>query len=442
MVSEQFYLDSTSIEERLINSENDLENRLDFKKQLNFNLVINNAQSKSSEMVEIISSTVASPITFTQYNKLIETYLYTLMQSSFITELDESKLSCHYQRKKKLFNPNKLIPGLNYLEELVYGNQLVWGGKYGSLGYYNYLSLDKTHYQNPSQVLHRSILECLNRARGLVEDTQVEFLSKIENLLLSDSQAADVDLYNVSYEFIEHWDLKEIVNIISELPSWLSNLIANYKSEPYTFNTVNSSEHYAAITLNAIAVDCFRLGIDDSNISSNLTYEFLHQIISPVYFSLIENIYSTRKKTLYRQEESTFTEAEVTLDKLLDILKLDNRYADIREKSFYILNTLFPLGGLNELLVLLSASLLLRIYILSHVSNNQFKNIEIYPYKTNLLGATELYGRCNKLAYMSGYLLKKTSINYLNVIGNNLIALSNLYDAGELEQTKIFELTR
>jgi hypothetical protein len=444
MGSEQFYLDSVPLEEELLSvKSSDLERRLDYRKQLNFGMVINNAENQSAELINTTRRNLDSTITFTQYNQLIESYLYTLMQTSFLGEIDQSSLSSHYSRKKKLFNTKRIIPSSQYLEELLYGNQLVWGGKYGSIAYYNYITEDKNNYQNPSQILYRSISEIINQTSIINNDSTkvLSYLERFKNLILEDSIAADTELYDLSFDFIRVWDLTSSVELTEFLPQWLIGLIDDYKqgrlnqaSENNQINALNSLREIVNLT--------FRLGLDDANLDTNLTYSFLHQSISPIYFSLVEDIYSIRKRTLFRTSDNRFSYVEEKLKELTDFLKLDNSDGIIREKSYKILTNLFPIGGLNELLLSLSLSLLLRVYIITHVTNNVYRDLEVYPFKASLPGGTELKGRCNKLVYMSGYLLKKCNLNYLNNIGNNLIALSNLYEESELEIERVLDLTR
>ena len=441
MVSEQFYLDSSPVGDNLLNGGSDLENCLDYRRQLNFSIVINNAQDKSAEIINILSQNTESPITFTKYNQLIETYLYLLMQSSFIGNLDQSSLTLHYRRKKFLFNDYELVPSFNYLEELLYGNQLVWGGSYGTLGYYNYLAEDKNHYQNPSQVIHRSIVYALNFTKGLVNDKAAKSLDRLENLLLSDSEAADVDIYNYSYEFIDYWNLTEAMDIADFLSLWLRSLIWDYlNNELGIRDNGDTNRNNALDTLEQIARAALKMGIDDINLTSNLGYHLLHQSISPVYFSLFENLYNIRKQTLFRKEDSSIDYAQNKMNDLVDVINLNSPSEILRSKSYQILESLFPLGGLNELLVILASALLNRLYIITHTSNNTFRGVEIYPYKKFIPDVTKLYGRCNKLAYMAGYLLKKTNIDYHQTLGTNLISLSNLYDEGELDEEKILDL--
>ena len=129
-------------------------NSIDYKYQLN--LAFNSAQvlyNIDNRLSELSKNIDLEPNTVATLNTTLETYLYLLLTTTTISNLDNSKLTSYFCKKKKIDSNYFQAVNSDYLEKLQFTNYKVWGSNCGTLGYYLYLSESSLHYASPSQLV-------------------------------------------------------------------------------------------------------------------------------------------------------------------------------------------------------------------------------------------------------------------------------------------------
>jgi hypothetical protein len=400
-------------------------NSIDYKNQLN--LVFNTTQvlNNIEDYLGLLSKKVnQSPNTVKTLNLTLESYLYVLLTTSTISNSDSSKLSSFYSRKKKIDLDYFQSIDSVYLENLNYTNYRVWGGNFGSLGYYLYLAKSTLHYSHPSNLVRLSTL-------GLINDLNLpDYQSKLISLITSDRVESDYNLYSQSSSLLKELDFTKAINQLKFYESWLTELMIWYSSisnspiiNPHMKNT---SAYKAFALLVEMSQSLARLGLYlDSFIS--LPYKFLHQEIDLLVLEGIQTVNTLRKLKQF-EVTTDLTPEEILINKLF-ISGARNSSEFITAESYRLLS--FNLvGGLNMWFTTLAAELINRAYILTY---NQFSNSLLYPLEKSE-DLINFMDRVYKLIFYAGYCLKKTNLNHLQIIGFNLRILSQLEDDTNIQE--------
>ena len=138
-------------------------------------------------------------------NLVLESYLYILLTTTTISNLDNSQLSSFYSRKKLIDSNYFEAINYKYIENLNYTNYKVWGSNFGSLGYYLYLIQNNLHFAHPSKLIRLSIEELIKR----LELPNIN--NKILNIIKSDKLVDDYNLYQMSSSLIKELIEKKIL---------------------------------------------------------------------------------------------------------------------------------------------------------------------------------------------------------------------------------------
>ena len=160
----------------------------------------------------------------------------------------------------------------------------------------------------------------------------------------------------------------------------------------------------------------------------NLAYKFLHQEIDLLILDTIQSIVNLRKQKQF-EITTNLTKEETLLNRLFTNIKINNTAEFITSESYRLL-TIKLVGGLNQWLVAIASELVNRAYILTY---NQFSNNILYPLENNEQ-LINLINRVYKLIFYAGYCLKKSNLNHLHLIGNNLRILSQLDEDDNLKE--------
>ncbi|MBD2201540.1 hypothetical protein H6G33_09295 [Calothrix sp. FACHB-1219] len=426
--NEFLYLDSTSIQEDLLKRDLNSTEILGYRRQLNLSLVSSNSENRLRELSSILYESIKDKvISFTDLNKLIESYLILFLSTTYIGNIDNSKYSSHYY-KRKLIVPNHFSPiSEEYLEDLLYSGNKIWGGKYGSLLYYRYIQTSYSHYNHPSELVNSITNYIINSYSNNSNDKVSKFSKDFINLLLEDRETVDVDIYDYSFKIFKIFDLDKIIKILTYLQVWLPKAYDYYNLDVNEY-LPNSSVFFAATILKRIVIYSYKLGIDSTSLSkTNLIYSFIHSELNPIFISLIDEIILIRK-TLSLSQDSTNTPLELLVEDLYKNIDINISSSALKETSYYILSEFFPVGGYNQYLLILALSLLNRAYIITFPSNNVYKNFVVSPIKDFYQPALDLLGRVERIFYLAGYLLKKSNLDHLQILGSNLITMSSIED--------------
>jgi hypothetical protein len=396
-------------------------NSIDYKNQLNLAFNTTQALSNISNYLTTLNSSIKQrPNTVKTLNLVLESYLYLLLTTTTISNLDNSKLSFFYSRKKTI-DLNYFQPiDSTYLENLNYTNYKVWGSNYGSLGYYLYLFQSNLHFAHPSKLVRLSVEELVKRLE------LPDFSTKLLSFIRSDKLVDDYKLYQISSSLIRELDLVKVINQLTFYEEWIQQLLIWYSG----VNIVNpykedSSAYKAFSLLVEMSQSVVKLGLYLESFS-NLPYKFLHQEIDLLILDAIQSIVNLRKQKQF-EITTNLTEEEVLLNKLFTKIRVNNTAEFITAESYRILS-INLVGGLNQWLVAIAAELINRAYILTY---SQFIDSNLYPLANNE-ELISLIDRVYKLIFYAGYCLKKTNLNHLQLIGSNLRILSQLDEDNEL----------
>jgi hypothetical protein len=396
-------------------------NSIDYKNQLNLAFNTTQALSNISNYLTTLNSSIKQrPNTVKTLNLVLESYLYLLLTTTTISNLDNSKLSFFYSRKKTI-DLNYFQPiDSTYLENLNYTNYKVWGSNYGSLGYYLYLFQSNLHFAHPSKLVRLSVEELVKRLE------LPDFSTKLLSFIRSDKLVDDYKLYQISSSLIRELDLVKVINQLTFYEEWIQQLLIWYSG----VNIVNpykedSSAYKAFSLLVEMSQSVVKLGLYLESFS-NLPYKFLHQEIDLLILDAIQSIVNLRKQKQF-EITTNLTEEEVLLNKLFTKIRVNNTAEFITAESYRILS-INLVGGLNQWLVAIAAELINRAYILTY---SQFIDSNLYPLANNE-ELISLIDRVYKLIFYAGYCLKKTNLNHLQLIGSNLRILSQLDEDNKL----------
>lgn len=396
---------------------------LDYKNQLNLALTINQAESQIADQITLLQSKVIlQPNTFRALNLTIESYLYILLTISTTTTLDNTQSSSYYGRRR-LVDPNIYeAVDSTYLQDLTFTNYKPWCSKPGSLGYYLPLSQSNLHYANPSTLIRNSVTTAINSLPS------ASFTNSILNLIASDDTATDIGLYNISFSIFNELALLKTAGVLTFLETWIPSLLNWY----YPVATNNTGNPYSKGTTSYTAYN-FLIGIGQqvlqlglfNGIAANLQYNFYHQSIDLIVLDSITTIINYRKLNDFSITDATLTTEETLCNQLFQGISILTTSTLCTDESYNLLLNFPYKGGVNFWLVLVASELLNRAYILSHPSITPYSTNTIYPI-TNDPSYLSLLTRVYQLIFYSGYCLKKTNLDSLNILGSNLRTLSQL----------------
>lgn len=381
----------------------DLKSTLTFKKYLNISFDIYKTQSALVKHQKVIRGILNrdTPFRIRDLNLSIESFMYILCYTSTIVDTNE-KISPHYTRRTSTIDTSFLSIRNVYLEDLLYTFQSTWGGMYGSLAYNLYLLEDNSHYLSISEISRRCI-----KYFTLPENSLSQWGTNLLIILSDDSPTSDAALYSCQISIFKSLELEQTLISLNFLSSFLPSLIYWYENSNSTSEVIRD-----------IVTACYVNGYSSDNLQ-DLSFKYVHQEITSNFESLYSELSLIRKRLALtnglNQEELFINSFVENFDPI----------SNIKDKSYLILQDLFPPGGYNTLLVSIASELLNRAYILSHYSTINYSD---KPTSDNSSEVLILMSRINRILYYAGYTLKKSNLNSFNLLGNNLIYLSGYVD--------------
>lgn len=381
----------------------DLNSTLTFKKYLNVSFDIYKTQSALVKHQRVIRNILDKNIPFRirDINLSIESFMYILCYTSTIVDTNQ-KISSHYKRRVSTIDQSFLSIRNVYLEDLLYTFQSTWGGLYGSLAYNLYLLEDNSHYLSISEVSRRCI-----KYFTLPENSLSNWNSNLLEILADSTPSSDAALYNCQLDIFNSLELGKVQTSLNFLSTYLPSLIYWYEN--------NVSNNQIIID---IVTACYLNGYSSDNLQ-DLFFKYIHQEVTSNFESLYSDLSVIRKRMALT---NGLTQEDLFINSFVQGF---DPTSNIKDKSYLILQDLFPPGGYNTLLVSIASELLNRAYILSHYSTINYSD---RPISDNSEQVSVLISRVNRLLYYAGYTLKKSNLNSFNLLGNNLVYLSGYVD--------------
>lgn len=439
-------LDNLPIREDLLNVKTEPEEALKTKAAINLSINATNTIFRFNTILKYIKEDLKHPVlsnflTLKAINLTLESYLVTLLNIPVITNFDKSKLTEHYKRRKIVVQGEKEIPSEFYCEQLMFTNNKTWGGMYGTLSYFLNLREEYEEYQTPSQLvelntqklieimINKQTVKLIYSSQDKLAKQMYELLKRLEADLESESEQGDVSIYSKIVEIIiqiENIDeaYKQLKFYEIYLPAIVSWYLCRYRegeeiSKPTKPEEESEERAYELVT--EIVEKCLSYGLDEmsfKNISTGLVY----QSIAPVFYGLCEELAYIRRSTSYEYVRDT-NRSKTEIEKFADLMMLNiNPFKSltiVREASNTILESYAPPGGYALFAVMIAANLINRAYILTHSSRESNTDAP-------LEGDEQIISRISRLIYLAGVALKKTQIEHIQIIGENLKSISGI----------------
>ena len=423
MAYQQLNFDTVSINPQLLTQQD----ASDYQYQLNLALNTIQAEGNITDLLTTLDARVQQNSTsLLGLNTLIETYLYTLLSISTISNLDNSQLSPFYDRQKQVNSAYFLSPNPSYLGNLTYSNYKVWGTKYGSLGYYLYLGQFSKHFAGSSELVRFAVSQLIYSLN------LPDYSTSLFNIINSDLEDDDYNLYCQSISFLKEQNLLPTITLLNNLEPWLVDFFNWYSSKTTNPYSQGSNDYNAFNLLESLGQSMVQLGIF-SDIITNLSYKFVHQEIDLVVLEAIPLIVGTRKQIDFYGATATLGKEVTLTNKLFDIISINQDSNMVMSDSYKLLQ--LPLnGGMNQWLVTMAAELLNRAYIISHPTNTTYTSEILYPITNNDPTFLALITRIYKLIFYAGHCLKKCDMDTLTKLGSNLRTISLIDDSSDILQ--------
>lgn len=383
------------------------------------------------------------------YNKALEQLLITILQIPCISDVNRTRLTEHYRKYKLNVNNNKILPSASYCENLMFTNFKNWGGIYGTIGFYINLLEDYEEYLTPSQIIFKSTLGLLEfvdsiqlqkllfNEEDITANVIIRLNNRLRNLISSDLQSADSDIYNMFKTTIIDLKLSETYSSLIFLERFIPDLIKWYFKrydresvvEPPRYPT-DAKTQAAYDTLEKVAKACIFYGVDNTN-ATKFGLGFIHQFISNRIFDLYAELIRIKLTTGYLiTNEEPINEEQELVESFLNNLNQFLSPTRLRDDSALILQNIAPPGGFNLLIALLAANLLNRAYIITHRTSTR---------NTEDIENSRIYKRAIVLQVKAGLLLIKSSLKELQIFGLNIISMTNIELEG-IDPANLFDV--
>jgi len=404
-------------------------------------------------------------------NLVIESQLSYLIFTNTIENLDNTKLTDHFKSRLLLLNNER--PSLNFskVEELSLSHKSIWLGYYGSLGY---LSLDLNNidltYISFSELAYKTISLLFNRFSKVNFDSYGDFKlnnwnNNFDNILATSSnleERYDFEVYNFPEQlFLSEEITSDTIRNLKFFTKWIPDLVKWYFGQ---FNnnyevplqpSEGTNEYKAYTILSRIARIIVNAGLDRMyDEREELSYHLLHQSLSTNWPGVYNEIINLRKQFLYDPNLSRSTDLDILATAFYQNID-SNSKSNLSITSSFILEYLTPPGGYNMLLISIACLLLNRAFIISHpsivgnaISSTKFDELSSpksslnFPQQdlTFLITRNKVINdvllRVNKLIFLAGATLRKSNLEHIILLGNNLCHISGFKDNSPV---KIFQ---
>ncbi len=399
---------------------------LDYREQLNLAFNIYNVDDAISARIKSINNFLNRTsvnknevITLYDLSLLLESFLYLIINTSSITQLDQASLTQHNYKRKRVISNHLVLPPPQYLTKLTFTGEKTWGGKYGSVSYALHLLENKENYLHPSQICYFSNLYWFKNLADRL-DNYTTFSKDLEAYIKEDSSRADNFIYLAHKQvLLEDLELGALCHQLDFLEYWLPIIISWYVTKTYTL-TEGDTEYQLYLLLADISKVCLAKVTDESSYQ-DLLFKFVHQEISYDYLELIKeiNIIKTRFDI---QIINPVSELEILAAPFINNTAFKIQ-VEPKQLGYQLLESFSPPGGFNQWLLNISSALLNRAYILAYNNSQINSTITIDNTKVDV-ESTDVIGRIYKLIYLAGFVLKKSNIDAINIIGFNLIQMT------------------
>jgi hypothetical protein len=383
------FIDSLPIEpEDIENSHRSLEDNNNYLRYLRLSHKSISAIERVSDLQSYLSKAAADTALSSSNEQtikfLIESYVVTLLYTNTISNPSRSYRSPHYIKRTEDVTPYKPKPPLYYREEIALSNLRTWGGLYGMPSYCLHILGNTDHYLSTFEIADITINYYLN-----LLSTNREWQAFAEVDYLKDGTEVDEYIYRLSHYLItEDSEIRQTYLILKFLSSFIPKAIEAYKED---IEDVQKDKFLSEICHLLITY-----GLD--NIGPYLEYLFIHQSLTNNWNEVYIDLIRLRKRAP--------SEVSHPLSKLfISSIPITTREDLYIASSNKILSWLCPPGGFNMYLLIVSISLLCRAYALCCSEEQDLP-------------------RVNKLMYLSSLCLRKSQLEHIQKIGNNILLLT------------------
>lgn len=386
-----------------------IEDQIENRENQNFAITIAEAGAANNKLVTTLNDIINdAPYTLETFNRVLETYLIVLANTSTIVNIDKTNVTSHYNKRSAL-GFSKKLPTRQYIKVLSLTGRKSWIGTYGSV-YYE-LKNSYFNYKNPSQLVNTSFKRFIEEQERLSDSTKLNILDFYQSV----EEIADYQLYLSHLDYLRDFGLFPLITLLDYLEDFFKEAYFLIETEVPDFEYVANLIQVAILT---------GLGPDTL---VDLSYRFIHQDVSPTEIEVLNSVIE-RIKTL-NLDEIKNERVKDFLDKAFKKIGIEKTNDYFTKWSYAILEDLAQPGGFNYLLLQFSVLLLNRAYCLTHSTKTDYFTTSLEDLDNFDEEGLLLISRVARLLYYSGTLLKKSNLINLNVFGNNLCNLLKIEDS-------------
>lgn len=448
----------------LITPPYDLNNELE-KRQI---IVLNYCPIESSQRIKDFHSEIEIKLQEVQpsieyINLVIESQIAFLLFTNTIENLDNTFITRHYKNRLTLINNERPTLNFSKVEDLSLSHKSIWLGFYGSLANLainlndadlSYISFSELSFRTINLLFNRFTKVNGNRygnydlrlwnstidnittiSSDLDERYDFELYNSVKQLFYSESLISDV-IYNL--DFLAKW--------IPDLIKWYFNSFNNNNYEVPIEPSEGTNEYKAYSILSSIAKLVVNAGLDRTYEENELSYNFIHQSLSTNWINVYAEIINLRKQFLYDPNLSRSTQLDILAIAFYQTINSESE-SNLSLANSFLIEYLTPPGGYNLLLISIASLLLNRAYIISHpsvIGSNlaSIKFNELSSPRSSLIPSdedlssmilragrvNEIVLRTNKLTFLAGITLRKSNLDHIQLLGNNLCHISGFKD--------------
>ena len=362
---------------------------------------------------------------------LLEQFLITSLNLSTISNLDNTEITEHYRRRNISVSNIKILPDVNYCQNLLYSKFRPWSSIYGSLGYYNVLAEEFEEYYTPSEIIYYSSKEAIQYSRKVALEqlavTQnnnyrslAELYTGLYKVLDEDSENSDEVLYSFSSDVITKVPMLALIyrdlNFYSDWLYKVYNWYINKTTTPELVEDPKTNKERATNTLLKI-IEVMLSNALDGDSFTNLGSKFIRQNIDSNLFDIFDELNFIRRSSTYiKIDQVSYNAEEELINEFFEVISINTQAYKYREGSHLLLSSVIPPGGYAMLLNLIGCNLLNRAYILSH---KELTN-------PNTITSSLVYNRILKLIGLAAICFTKTNISHIVSNGSNLLSTFKL----------------
>lgn len=432
MATEFKHLEYLPLDEENLIVNDDPESNLKAKACLNLGFIAANSIDRFSNIGNINKNSFSNSATYLNLSYNLENLLMTVLNLNTISNITNTSITSHYQKRQTNISSNKILPNFSYCQNLTFTRFKTWGGFYGTLPYYINLLEEYNEYMTPSEITYYSTKSLFQYSTQVAynkylnnNDINYNFLADFYNqagsLLDLEDEEADKKIYDISKNIILISPvIKDIFSEFNFYAEWIPKILEWKKGVNKELNIITNPSTNKERAVNTL-LKCINIIYEtgyEVELLKVLSSKFIKQTIDNSLINIINLLSIERSQCTYinLNEQNKSIEEELVIEFLTKVSRYRNSF-DINTANNIIQECFCPPGGYSLLLLTLAANLINRAYI---ITTNNIKIREE-------IGVSDTYKRIIKLLGLASILLLKTDLPHIQITGSNILQTFELY---------------